>query len=50
MTSATERAAHLKDLTDLYNDIQNSTLPAVSFVKPSEFVDGHPGDSKWELF
>ena len=39
-----------KDTTDLYNDIQNGTLPAVSFVKPSGFVDGHPASSKLDLF
>ena len=49
MTSATERA-HLKDVVDLYADIANGALPAVSFVKPSEYLDGHPGNSKWELY
>jgi phospholipase C len=50
MTSSAERTAHLKDLTDLYADIQADTLPAVSFVKPSGFVDGHPAQSRWDLF
>ena len=50
MTNATERKAHLKDLAELYTDIQNTALPAVAFVKPSEFLDGHPSASKWELF
>jgi phospholipase C len=50
MTNATVRAAHLQDTTDLYTDIQNGTLPAVSFVKPSGLVDGHPASSKLNLF
>jgi phospholipase C len=42
--------ANLKDITDLYSDIQNGTLPAVSIVKPDGFLDGHPASSKFELF
>ncbi len=43
------RDAHLKDTVDLYNDIKKGTLPAVSFVKPSGLVDGHPASSKLNL-
>ncbi len=50
MTNAAVRTAHLKDTADLYSDIQNGTLPAVSFVKPSGWVDGHPASSKLNLF
>ncbi len=50
MTNDAVRTAHLQDTTDLYNDIQNGTLPAVSFVKPSGIVDGHPASSKLDLF
>jgi phospholipase C len=50
MTNATIRTEHLKDTVDLYSDIKNGTLPAVSFVKPSGWVDGHPASSKWNLF
>jgi phospholipase C len=50
MTNAAVRTAHLKDTTDLYSDIQQGTLPAVSFVKPSGWVDGHPASSKLNLF
>ncbi|HWW20096.1 MAG TPA: alkaline phosphatase family protein [Steroidobacteraceae bacterium] len=50
MTQAAVRSAHLQDTSDLYRDIQSSTLPAVSFVKPDGFVDGHPGSSKLDLF
>ena len=50
MTNAKVRTAHLQDTVDLYNDIKNGTLPAVSFVKPSGLVDGHPASSKLNLF
>ena len=50
MTNSTVRTEHLKDTSDLYNDINNGSLPAVSFVKPSGFVDGHPASSKLNLF
>ncbi len=50
MTNAAVRTAHLQDTTDLYNDIQSGNLPAVSFVKPSGIVDGHPASSKLDLF
>ncbi|MGC2459082.1 MAG: alkaline phosphatase family protein [Gallionellaceae bacterium] len=41
---------HLKDMTDLYADIVKDDLPAVSFVKPGERLDGHPDSSKIDLF
>ena len=50
MTNAAVRTAHLKDTVDLYASIQNGTLPAVSYVKPSGYVDGHPASSKLNLF
>jgi len=50
MTNPQVRQTVLKDTTDLYTDIANGTLPAVSFVKPSGFVDGHPASSKLDLF
>jgi len=50
MTNAAVRQSNLKDINDLYNDIQNGTLPAVSFVKPDGFLDGHPTNSKFDLF
>ena len=50
MTNPALVSAHLQDTADLYNDITNNTLPAVSFVKPSGLVDGHPGTSKVDLF
>jgi phospholipase C len=50
MANAEIRTAHIQDTTNLYDDIKNGTLPAVSFVKPSGFVDGHPASSKLNLF
>ena len=50
MTNASVRTAHLQDTVNLYQDIQNGTLPAVSFVKPSGWLDGHPASSKLDLF
>jgi phospholipase C len=50
MANAAVRTAHIKDTTDLYTDIQFGTVPAVSFVKPSGLVDGHPASSKMNLF
>lgn len=42
--------ANNQDLNDLYNDIQNDTLPAVSIAKPDGILDGHPASSKLDLF
>ena len=50
MTNSQERNAHLKDTADLYDAIQDGHLPAVSWVKPSTFNDGHPASSKVDLF
>ncbi len=50
MANATVRAAHIQDTANLYNDIKDGTLPAVSIVKPSGLVDGHPSSSKLDLF
>ena len=50
MTNPTERKAHLRDTTDLYAGIASGNLPAVSYVKPSGLVDGHPASSKLDLY
>jgi len=36
---------NVQDLSTFFDDVQHNTLPAVSFVKPSELTDGHPGTS-----
>ncbi|MGA8617980.1 MAG: alkaline phosphatase family protein [Candidatus Sulfotelmatobacter sp.] len=50
MADANLRTAHIQDTANLYADIKDGNLPAVSFVKPSGLVDGHPASSKLELF
>src|SRR5262245_22651270 len=50
MGDPAQRAAHVKDVTDLFAAIANGTLPAVSFVKPDGLLDGHPASSKLNLF
>jgi len=50
MTNDAVRTSHIMDVDQLYQDIKNGELPAVSFVKPSGWVDGHPASSKWDLY
>ncbi len=49
MSSASGRA-HNQDTTVLYDAIKSGNLPAVSFVKPDGWLDGHPASSKLDLF
>ena len=49
MTTASSRA-NLLDTNDLYSSIKAGTLPAVSYVKPDGYLDGHPASSKLDLF
>jgi phospholipase C len=54
MTNDTVRSSALQDTLDLYNDLMSCTasscnLPAVSFVKPDGYLDGHPASSKPDL-
>lgn len=50
MDNTTQRTTHIKDAIDFFSDLQAGTLPAVSFIKPDSFVDGHPASSKADLF
>lgn len=50
MTNDAVRAAHLQDTVNLYQDIASGKLPAVSYVKPSGWLDGHPASSKLNLY
>jgi phospholipase C len=50
MSNPAQVAAHIQDTVNLYADITAGTLPAVSIVKPSGYVDGHPSSSKLDLF
>jgi phospholipase C len=49
MTNDTVRSAALQDTLDLYAGLMSGNLPAVSFVKPSGYLDGHPASSKVNL-
>jgi phospholipase C len=50
MTNPTEVSTSLKDTADLYTDLKNGVLPAVAYVKPGGFNDGHPSSSKFDIF
>jgi phospholipase C len=50
MGDPAQRAAHIKDTTELFHAIATDSLPAVSFVKPDGLLDGHPASSKFDLF
>jgi phospholipase C len=41
---------NIQDLSAFYQDVQDNQLPAVSFIKPSALLDGHPGTSTPSLF
>jgi phospholipase C len=46
----TDLKNNIQGLSDFYSDLQNGTLPAVSFIKPDDILDGHPGSSIPLLF
>ncbi|MGH9884549.1 MAG: alkaline phosphatase family protein, partial [bacterium] len=50
MANAAVRTRSIKDTTDMFTDIANGTLPAVSFAHPDGAMDGHPSSSKLGLF
>ncbi len=50
MANEKQRTTHIQDSLNLYADITAGNLPAVSIVKPSGLVDGHPASSKLDLF
>ena len=41
---------NIQDLSQFQQDLNNNTLPAVSFIKPDEINDGHPASSSLSLF
>jgi acid phosphatase len=41
-----ERATHLKDEQDFLTSLNEGTLPTVSFIKPDNRHDEHPGDAE----
>jgi phospholipase C len=50
MTSPTLRSEHIAGEEQLFDDLSSGSLPAVSWVKPSGFNDGHPASSKIDIF
>jgi len=50
MGDPAQRAAHMKDAIDFFDALESGRLPAVSFLKPDSFLDGHPASSKVDLF
>jgi phospholipase C len=50
MTNPAEIAAHIGDMNVFFSDVASNTLPAVSIIQPSGFVDGHPASSKIDLW
>ena len=49
MSNPGQRAAHIKDAVDFFDDLDRGHLPAVSYLKPDSFTDGHPASSKLSL-
>ena len=41
----TDQANHQYDLSDFYTTLQDGNMPAVSFLKPAAYENGHPGNS-----
>jgi phospholipase C len=50
MGDPAQRKAHIKDATNFFDDLKQGRLPAVSYVKPDSFTDGHPASSKLDQF
>ena len=50
MGDPVQRTTHIKDVIDFFADLDAGQLPAVAFVKPDSFLDGHPASSKLNLF
>ncbi len=50
MTNSAQRTAHIQDSKNIYVDIANNNLPAVSIIKPGWPSDGHPASSKLDVF
>jgi len=49
MGDPAQRQAHIKDAVDFYDALNQGDLPAVSYLKPDSFDDGHPASSKLDL-
>jgi phospholipase C len=49
MGDPAQRRAHIKDAVDFFDDLDRGRLPAVPYLKPDSFDDGHPASSKLDL-
>jgi phospholipase C len=49
MGDPAQRAAHIKDAVDFFADLDQGRLPAVAYLKPDSFDDGHPASSKLSI-
>jgi phospholipase C len=49
MGDPVQRQAHIKDATDFFDELDRGQLPAVSYLKPDSFDDGHPASSKLDI-
>jgi phospholipase C len=50
MGDPAQRQTHIKDAIDFFDALESGNLPAVAYVKPDSFDDGHPATSKLNLF
>ncbi|MGH9704645.1 MAG: alkaline phosphatase family protein, partial [Candidatus Acidiferrales bacterium] len=46
----TSQKNNIQDITQFLQDVQSGNLPAVTFVKPDDVVDSHPGTSFPSLY
>jgi len=49
MGDPAQRQAHIKDAVDFFDELDHGHLPAVSYLKPDSFDDGHPASSKLNI-
>ncbi len=50
MGDPAQRAAHIKDALDFFDELDHGRLLSVSYLKPDSFGDGHPASSKLSIF
>jgi phospholipase C len=50
MGDPAQRQAHIKDAVDFFAELERERLPAVAYLKPDSFDDGHPASSKLNVF
>jgi phospholipase C len=49
MGDPVQRKAHIKDAIDFFDELDHGHLPAVAYLKPDSFDDGHPASSKLDV-